>query len=53
MDLVTQDSYDMRQKQLTIPPALAKERNKRGTNTKNTTTRQTKLPEEHRKDNKK
>ena len=46
MDLVTQDSYERRQKQSTMPPALAKEkkRNKR-TDAKNTTANQTKLPE--------
>ena len=54
VDLVTRDSYDKRHKQSTTPPSARKrERNKRGTNTKNVTTRQTKLPEKHRKDNKK
>ena len=54
VDLVTQDSYDKRHKQSTTPPTIRKrERNKRGTNTKNSTTGQTKLPEKNRKDNKK
>ena len=50
MDLVTQDSYEKRHKQSTIPPALAKEKNKRRTHTEDTTT---KPPEKHRNNSKK
>ena len=51
MDLVSQDSYERRHKQSTIPPALAKEKEKRRTDTKNTTTEQTNLPEKRRNSN--
>ena len=54
MDLVTQDSYEKRHKQSTIPPALTKEKEtKRRTNTKNTTAKQTELPEKCRNNTKK
>ena len=49
MDLVTQNSYERRHKQSTIPPALQKGKEmKEAPIQKNTTAEQPKLPEKYR-----
>ena len=51
MDLVTQDSYNKRHKQSTIPQALAKEKEKKKNRYEKYNRETTKLPEKYRNDN--